>query len=135
MTFGLNFQQLGSHIADLLGSFFLRLGPLLTAKIVQRRGVGVGTGIAADAVQLRHRHIQAVTFGVFDIQKFAGHAANVHRHQPAITAHAMVFVHDGCAQRELAQVADDGFGFAPGTLAAAWLAGTFGEELALGEHA
>ena len=135
VSLGLDFKQLGGHIADLLGGFFLRLGPLLAAQVVQRRGVGVGPGIAADAVQLRHRHIQAVALGVFDIQKLAGHAAHGHRDQPTIAAHAVIFVHDRGAQRELAQVTDDGFGFAPGTLAAARLAGAFGEELALGEHA
>ena len=75
------------------------LGPLLAAQVVQRRGVGVSAGVAADAVQLRHRHIQAVALGVFDIQKLAGHAAHVHRDQTTIAAHAMIFVHDRRAQR------------------------------------
>ena len=135
LPFRLDFQQFGGDVADFLGGLLLRLGPLLAAEVVQRRGVGVGAGIAADAVELRDRHIQAVALGVFDVEEFAGHAADVHGHQSAIATDAVVLVDDRRAQREFAEVADDRFGFAPGALAAAWLRGAFGEQLALGEDA
>ena len=131
----LDLQQFGGDIADFLGGLLLRLRPLLAAEVVQRRGVGVGAGIAADAVELRHRHVQAVALGVFDVEEFAGHAADVHRQQAAIPADAVVLVDDGRAEAELAEVADDRFRFAPGALAAARLRGAFGEQLAFGEHA
>ncbi len=132
---GLDLQQFGGDVADLLGCLLLRLRPLLATEVVQRRGVRVGAGIAADPVQLRDRHVQAVALGVFDVEELAGHAADVHRQQPAVAADAVVFVHDRCAQRELAEVADDRLGFAAGALAAARLRGAFGEQLAFGEHA
>lgn len=54
---GLDFQQFGRHVADLFGRLALGLGPLLAAQRMQRRGLGRGAGIAADQMQLRHRHI------------------------------------------------------------------------------
>ena len=94
-----------------------------------------GAGVAADQVQLRDRHVQAVALGVLDLQVFAGHAAGFERDQAAVAADAVVLVHDRRAFGQLAQVADDRFGLAPGALApASWLAGALGEQLAFGEH-
>jgi hypothetical protein len=53
----LDLQQFGGDIADFLGGLLLRLRPLLAAEVVQRRGVGVGAGIATDAIELRHWHV------------------------------------------------------------------------------
>ena len=47
----------------------------------------------------------------------------------------MVFVHDGRARRDLAQIADDRVGLASGAAAATCLRCAFGEELAFGQHA
>jgi hypothetical protein len=102
---------------------------------MQRRGFRRGAGVAADQVQLRHRHVQAVALGVFDVEELAGHAADVHRDQAAIAADAVVLVDDRRALGQLAEVADDRFGLAAGALAAARLGGALGEQLALGEHA
>ena len=70
-------------------------------------------------MQLRDRHVQAVALGVFDLEVFAGHAAGFERDQAAVAADAVVLVHDRRAFGELAEVADDRFGFAAGALAAA----------------
>ena len=116
------------------GGFLLRLGPLLAAERMQRRGLGRCARIAVDQMQLRDRHVQAVALGVFDLDVFAGRAAGLQRDQPAVAADAMVLVHDRRAFGQLAQVADDRFGLAAGALAAARLAGAFREQLAFGEH-
>lgn len=101
---------------------------------MQRRGVGRGTGIAADQVQLRYRHIQPVALGVFDFQKLARHAAGVEHDEAAVAAHTVVFMHDRRSFGELAQVADDRFRLATHAARAARLVGPLREQLALGQH-
>ena len=101
---------------------------------MQWRGFHRGAGVTADQVQLRDRHVQAVALGVFDFQVFAGRAAGIQHHQPAVTAHAMVFMDDGRAFAQFAQVADDGFRFAPGALAPVRLRGALGKQLAFGQY-
>ncbi|MCW0462066.1 hypothetical protein NB717_003134 [Xanthomonas sacchari] len=130
----LDLQQLRGHVAHLLGGLAFGLGPLFAAQRMQRRGLGRGAGVAADQVQLRDRHVQPVALGVFDFQELAGHAAGIEHDQPAVAADAVVLMHDRRALGQLAQVADDRFRLAPHTAAAPRLAGTLGEQLALGQH-
>ena len=132
---GLDLQQFGGHVADFLGGLFLGLLPLLAAERMQRREFRRSARVAADQMQLRHRHVELVALGVFDGEELGGVAAHVQRFQAAVAAHAMVLVHDGRAQRDLREILDDGFGIAAGALAAAHLCCAFGIELAFGEHA
>src|SRR5690606_41822480 len=55
------------------------------------------------------------------------------RRSSDLAADAVVLVHDRRTFAQLAQVADDRLGLAPGALAAARLRGALGEQLALGE--
>ncbi|MNM80766.1 hypothetical protein D3C81_927420 [compost metagenome] len=85
-------------------------------------------------MQLRDRHVQAVALGVLDLQEFAGHAADVHRDQATVAADTMIFMDDGRAFGQLAQVTDDGFRLTTSAARAPRLTGTFGEQLPLGKH-
>ncbi|GAB1384227.1 hypothetical protein MASR1M50_25480 [Burkholderiales bacterium] len=62
-------QQLGGGVAHLLGRLAPRLVPLAAAQPVQRRLVGTDAGVAADQVQLRHRHVQHRLLRVFQVQE------------------------------------------------------------------
>ena len=125
LALGLDLEQFGGDVADLLGGLLLGLGPGLAAERMQRRGLRRRAGVAVDQVQLRDRHVEAVALGVFDLEVFAGQAAGVQRDQAAITADAMVLVHDRRAFGQFAEIADDRFRLAPGALAAARLRGAF----------
>src|SRR5207342_3929399 len=70
----------------------------------------------------------------FDLEVFAGHATGFERDESSVTSNTMVLMHDRRALGQFAEVADDRFGLAAGTLAAARLRGAFGEQLALGEE-
>ncbi|MNU90269.1 hypothetical protein D3C71_801300 [compost metagenome] len=134
LTARLDFQQLGSDVAHLLRSLALGLGPLLATERMQRRGFRRRTGVAADQVQLRDRHIQAVALGVLDLKELARHAADVHRDQATVATDTMIFMDDGRAFGQLAQITDDGFRLTPRPARAPRMAGTFGEQLPLGKH-
>jgi hypothetical protein len=69
---GVQVQQLGGGVAHLLGGLALGLLPLARAQPVQRRLVGADAGVAADQVQLRHRHVQRGLVGVLEVQELAG---------------------------------------------------------------
>ena len=131
---GLDLQQFGGDVADLFLRLLLGLGPLLATERMQRRGFDRRARIPVDQVQLRDRHVQAVALGVLDFEVFALLAAGHERDQPAVAADAVVLVHDRRACGQLAEIADDRFGFASGALATARLRGAFGEQLALGEN-
>ena len=68
---GVQVQQLGGGVAHLLGGLAARLLPLAAAQPVQRRLFGADAGVAADQVQLRHRHVERGLVGVFQVQEFA----------------------------------------------------------------
>ncbi len=63
---GLDLEQFGGDVADLFGGLALAPWSRLAAERMQRRGFRRGAGIAADQVQLRDRHVQAVALGVLD---------------------------------------------------------------------
>jgi hypothetical protein len=66
---GVDVEQLGRAVAHLLGGLALGLFPLAAAQLVQRRFVGAHAGVAADQLQLAHRHIQHGLVGVFQVQE------------------------------------------------------------------
>ncbi len=133
LALGLDLQQLGGDVVDLLGSLLLGLGPLLAPEAVQRRGLRRGAGVAVDQVQLADRHVEAVALGVLDLDELVLLAAGLQRHQPPVAADAMVLVDDRRPVGQLAQVADDGFRLPPGPLPPPRLRSALGEQLALGE--
>ena len=132
MALGLDFQQLGRHVADFFGGFPFGLAPGFTAQRMQRRGVRRCAGIATDQMQLGDRHVQPVALGVFDVEVFAGLAAGFQRHQSAVTADAVVFMHHRRTFAEFAEVANDRFGLAARAFASTRLRGALGKQLTLG---
>ena len=71
---------------------------------MQRRLLGAHAGVAADEVQLAHRHIQRGLVGVLEVQEFGrafAAARQVNRHQPVVAANAVAGVHDRIADLEL----------------------------------
>ena len=64
-------EQLRRHIAHRVGGAARGARPLLGAQLVQRRALRAAAGIAVDQVQRMHRHVDAVTVGVFEHQKLA----------------------------------------------------------------
>jgi hypothetical protein len=66
---GVDVQQLGGGVAHLLGGLAFGLFPLAAAQLVQRGLVGAHAGVAADQVQLAHRHVQRGLVGVFQVQE------------------------------------------------------------------
>ncbi len=131
---GVEREQFGGGIVRLLGGLALGLFPLAGAERVQRGAIRVGTGIARDNVQLRHRHEELGLVGVMQFEEFLFAEAEIHPDQPAVTADAVAFVHDRVADLEFGEVfqpvVEGGFllGFAPGT------AGCAGEEFGFGDE-
>jgi hypothetical protein len=102
---------------------------------VQRRLVGADAGVAADQVQLRHRHVQRGLVGVFQVQELAGAFAQVDVQQPLVAADAVVDVHHRVADLQLRQVLDQRVDAADLLLlAAAARLRRGGEELGLGDE-
>ena len=66
---GIQVEQFGGGVAHLLGGLALGLVPLARAQPVQRRLFGADAGVAADQVQLRHRHVQRGLVGVLEVQE------------------------------------------------------------------
>ena len=62
-------EQLGGGIAHLFGSAAFGFVPLTRAQLVQRCLVGAHPGVAADQLQLAHRHIERGLVGVFEVQE------------------------------------------------------------------
>lgn len=77
------------------------------------------TAVAADLVQLRHRHVQLVAIGVFQMQEFGFAFAQIHVGQAYVAPDAVLQMHHRIADLQLGQVAQEVFG---GDLAAVALA-------------
>ena len=131
---GVQVQQLGCDIAHLFGGFAPRLFPLARAQAVQRRLIGADAGVAADQVQLRHRHVQCGLVGVLQVQELARSFPRVDVHQALVAADAVVDVHHRVAHLEFRQVLDQRFD-AAGLLLLAPAPGLRrgGEQLGLGD--
>ena len=84
-----------------------RLVPLVGAELVQRRILGAGAAVAADHVQLRHRHVQRRLVGVGEVQELGRAVAEVHRQQPFVAADAVLRVDHRVADLQFRQIADD----------------------------
>ena len=99
-------QQLRGGVAHLLGGTPLGLVPLPRAELVQRRLGRIDAGVAADQVQLRHRHVQRGVVGVAQVQELAGAVTEVEVDQSAVASDAVVGMHHRVADRQLRQVLD-----------------------------
>ena len=139
---GVNVEQLGGRVAHLLGRLALGLVPLAGAQLVQRRLVRAHAGVAADELQLAHRHIQRGFVGVFQVQKLlhfglaiGQFVAQVQVDQAPVAANAVGRVHHRVAHIELAQVFDECFNVADLLLLLAPAGGgAGGKQLGLGDE-
>ena len=80
-----------------------------------------------------HRHVQLVVVGVLEQQELGRHAADVHRHEAAIAADAVVLMHDRGAGTQISKLLDDPCRVAIRAFAAPLLLRAFAEELFLGD--
>ena len=106
---GVQREEFGGGVAHLLGGLFLGLFPLAGAQGVQMHRLRVGAGVARDHVELRHRHVELVAVGVFEVQELGLAFAQVHVHQAHVAADAVAGVHHRVAGLELGQVAQPAF--------------------------
>ena len=135
-AYGVQVQQFGGSVAHLGRGFFLGFFPLLAAQLVQGRGLGQAAGVAADDVQLRHRHIELVLAGVFKQQELGLAFAKIKVEQALVAAYAVLGVHHRIADLELGQVAQHVLDRALARLVAqAARARGAGVELGLGDDA
>ncbi len=107
---GVQVEELGGGVAHLARGLALGLLPLPAAQPVQRRALGRGTGIAADDMQLRNRHVELVAAFVFEVQEFHLAFAQVERDEAEVAADAVLAVHHRVAGLHLGQVAHHAFG-------------------------
>ena len=139
---GVDIEQLGGRVAHLLGGAAFGFFPLARAQLVQRRFVGAHARVAANQLQLAHRHIQRGIARVFEVQKLlqGGRAvlvflAHVHVDQTPVTANAVLAVHHRVAHVQLAQVFDQRFDVADlFLLFAAAGGGPCGKEFGFGDQ-
>src|SRR5258705_49269 len=82
------------------------------AQPVQRRAFGRGSGIAADDMQLRYRHVELIAAFVFEVQEFHLALAEVERDQSEVAPDAVLAVHHRIAGLDLREVAHHPFGAA-----------------------
>jgi hypothetical protein len=84
--------------------------------------------------ELRHRHVELVAVGVFEVQELGLAFAQVHVHQAHVAADAVAGVHHRVAGLELGQVAQPAFhGGGLAAVAAGAAAGGGGVELGFGD--
>ena len=105
-TAGVDVQQLGSHVAHLLGGLALGFLPGFRAQAVQRRQLIIAAGVAGDQVQVGYGHIELGAFGVFQGQELGHLIVHFQGRQALITAHAVVDMHHGGAFAQLGEVLD-----------------------------
>ena len=113
-TAGVDVEQLCRSVADLFGGAALGLVPLTRAQPVQRRFVGTHAAVAADEMQLAHRHIQGGFVSVFEMQKLLQQGLtqlvqplpHVHVHQASVAANAVCAVHHRVTHLQLRQIFD-----------------------------
>jgi len=131
---GVQIEEFGRRIADLLGRLALGFFPGAGAEFVQRRRVRCPARVAADHMQLRNRHIELVVAGIFKHQQFGAAFAQIHRNQTLIAANAVRFVHDRVANLEFRQIAQHRIGIAAFLLFAAASLCDGGIKVALGDN-
>ena len=101
---GVDIQQLCGGVADFFQRLLLGVAPAFRAQFVQRGVFFVGASVAGNQVQAGHRHIEFGATGVFQGQELVGLAAGGERLQPLVAPHAVVDVHDRCANSQFRQV-------------------------------
>ena len=139
---GVDVEQLGGGIADLLGRAALGFLPLARAEFVQRRFIGTHAGVAADHLQLAHGHIQRGLVGVFQVQELllfglaiGAQLPHIHVDEAAVAPNAVRAVYHRVAHIELAQVFDQRLDIADLLLFFATAGGgPGGEQLGLGDE-
>ena len=107
-TLGVNIQQLGGHVAYFFCRLLARARPGIAAQLVQRRILFRASGVAADQMQGRHRHIQFGVVGVGQHQVFTFDAACFEGGHPLIATHTVFQVNDRLTGVQFGQVADQG---------------------------
>jgi hypothetical protein len=112
-------QQFGSRVAHLRGGALLGLFPLAGAELVQMHLVAWRTAVAADLVQLRHRHVQLVAVGVLQMQEFGFALAQVHVGEADVAADAVLQMHHRIADLQFGQIAQEVLGSDLATVALA----------------
>ena len=131
---GIDVEQLGGGIADLLGGLALGLFPLFRAQSMQRCQFIVGTGVAGNKVQAVHRHVELGAVGVLEADEFGRLAAGFQRFQPAVAADAVGLVDHRGADLEFGKMAYGEFVVVGGLGLAAGLAHDLAEQFRLGDH-
>ncbi len=127
-------EQFRGDVAHALGRAAPGARPLLGAELVPGRRFGRAAGIAGDAVERVHRHVQQIAAGVLQHQELRRVAGDLHDLQAAVAADAVVLVYHRRAGRERGELAQDRLGIALGPAAPAFLAGALAEELFLGDQ-
>ena len=130
---GLHLQQFHGRIVRLLAGAALGFIPDVAAKLVQRRLIRMGAGVAADARQIRDRGVELVTPGVLQSEKLRRTVPHVQGVEAAVAAHAMVLVHHRVVQAQFREMANDGIRIAGRLSAAPALSGALAIELRLGD--
>ena len=103
-AYGVEGKQLGGGVSCLFRCFALGFFPLAGTQRVQRRGIGIGAGVARNDVQLGNWHEQLGVAGVVQFEEFLLAQAQVHMHQAAITSDAVAFVHHRIAHFQFSEV-------------------------------
>ncbi|OIQ74454.1 hypothetical protein GALL_438920 [mine drainage metagenome] len=109
---GVQIEQFGRGVVDLLEGAAFGLVPLSAAQPVQRGRLGRAAGIAGNHEQLRYRHVQLVGTGIFQQQEFGLAFAEIQIHQPPITADPMLLMDHRVVLAQLRQVAQHALGTA-----------------------
>ncbi len=133
---GVEVEQLGGGVAHRARGLALRLLPLVPAQLVQRRMLGRPARVAADRVQLRHRHVELVLLRVLEEQEFRGAFAEVEVDQAPVAPDAVLHVHHRVARAQLGEIAQHAFDRGDRfPVARRARAGGSGVELRLGDEA
>ncbi len=127
-------QKLRGHVAYALRRLAARLLPLFAAELVQRRGIRRCSGVARDEMQRLHRNIQLVAIGIFEHQKLARVAGDVHGLQADVAADSVGLVHHRSADSKIRQFLEDLRRIAFGPAPAALLPCAIAEQLSFGEN-
>ena len=102
---------------------------------MQRRALRRRARIAADQVQLRHRHVERRLARVGEVQELGHPLAEVEVHQPLVAADAVLRMDHRIARLELRQVADQAVDLRRLAAAAAGgVAHEAGKQFALGDQ-
>ncbi len=127
-------EQFGGDVANALRGFAARLLPLIAAELVQRRRFRRRAGVARNQMQRLHRNIQLVAVRIFEHQKLAGVAGDIHGLQSDIAADAVGLVHHRRADAQVRQLFEYFRRIALRPAPPALLARAIAEQLRFGEN-